>query len=128
MDYGYIDDLHKYIGSKISDKFFIIAPAGNVDFLEDYVERGKIRYYILRIPYSIINELHSRDFESIKQPVDEKDVNNTVEAVGFDFIQPPEVECLYKSDKKNAIIKITRLKVKSVQKILKSTLILKRCQ
>ncbi len=112
LDYGYIDDLHKYIGSKISDKFFIIAPAGNVDFLEDYVERGKIRYYILRIPYSIINELHSRDFESIKQPVDEKDVNNTVEAVGFDFIQPPEVECLYKSDKKNAIIKITRFKSK----------------
>jgi site-specific DNA-methyltransferase (adenine-specific)/adenine-specific DNA-methyltransferase len=112
LDYGYIDDLHKYIGGKISDKFFIIAPAGNVDFLEDYVEKGKIRYYILRIPYSIINELHNRDFENIKQPVDEKDVNNTVEVVGFDFIQPPEVECQYKSDKKNFTIKITNFKSK----------------
>jgi len=112
LDYGYIDDLHKYIGSKISDKFFIIAPAGNVDFLEDYVEKGKIRYYILRIPYSIINELHNRDFENIKQPVDEKDVNNTVEAVGFDFIQPPEVECQYKNDSKNAVIKMTKFKSK----------------
>ena len=112
LDYGYIDDLNKHINSKIGDKFFIIAPAGNVDFLEDYVEKGKIRYYILRIPYSIINELHNRDFENIKQPVDEKDVNNTVEAVGFDFIQPPEVECQYKSDKKNAVIKITRFKSK----------------
>ncbi len=112
LDYGYIDDLHKYIAGKISDKFFIIAPAGNVDFLEDYVEKGKIRYYILRIPYSIINELHNRDFENIKQPVDEKDVNNTVEAVGFDFIQPPEVECQYKIDKKNLIIKMTSFKSK----------------
>ena len=112
LDYGYIDDLHKYISGKISDKFFIIAPAGNVDFLEDYVEKGKIRYYILRIPYSIINELHNRDFENIKQPVDEKDVNNTVEAVGFDFIQPPEVECQYKIDKKNFTIKMTSFKSK----------------
>lgn len=112
LDYGYIDDLHKYIGGKISDKFFIIAPAGSVDFLEDYVERGNIRYYILRIPYSIINELHNRDFENIKQPVDEKDVNNTVEAVGFDFIQPPEVECQYKIDKKNLTVKMTSFKSK----------------
>lgn len=112
LDYGYIDDLHKYVGGKISDKFFIIAPAGNVDFLEDYVEKGKNRYYILRIPYSIINELHNRDFENIKQPVDEKDVNNTVEAVGFDFIQLPEVECQYKIDKKNLTIKMTSFKSK----------------
>jgi len=112
LDYGYIDDLHKYLGGKISDKFFIIAPAGHVDFLEDYVEKGKTRYYILRIPYSIINELHNRDFENIKQPVDEKDVNNTVEAVGFDFIQPPEVECQYKIDKKNLTVKMTSFKSK----------------
>lgn len=110
LDYGYIDDLHKNLGSKISDKLFIIAPAGSVDFLEDYVERGNVRYYILRIPYSIINELHNRDFENIKQPIDEKDVNNTVEAVGFDFIQTPEVDCEYKNDKKELVIKIKKFK------------------
>ncbi|MFA6273653.1 MAG: site-specific DNA-methyltransferase [Candidatus Paceibacterota bacterium] len=110
LDYGFIDDLHKNLGPKISDKFFIIAPAGNVDFLEDYVEKGKIRYYILRIPYSIINELHNRDFENIKQPVDEQDVNNTVEAVGFDFIQTPEVDCEYKGNKKELLIKIKKFK------------------
>ena len=108
LDYGYIDDLHTNLGAKITNRFFIIIPAGNVDFLEDYVERGKIRYYILRIPYSIINELHNRDFENIKQPIDEKDVNNTVEAVGFDFIQPPEVECGYKQTKKEYNIKIKK--------------------
>ena len=110
LDYGYIDDLHKNLGSKISDKLFIIAPAGSVDFLEDYVERGNVRYYILRIPYSIINELHNRDFENIKQPIDEKDVNNTVEAVGFDFIQTPEVDCEYKNNKKELVIKIKKFK------------------
>lgn len=110
LDYGYVDDLHKNLGVKISNKLFIIAPAGSVDFLEDYVEKGNIRYYILRIPYSIINELHNRDFENIKQPIDEKDVNNTVEAVGFDFIQTPEVDCEYHRSKKELSIKIKKFK------------------
>lgn len=116
LDYGFIDDLHKNLGKKITDKFFIITPAGSVDFLEDYVERGSVRYYILRIPYSIINELHNRDFENIKQPVDEKDVNNTVEAVGFDFIQTPDIDCEYRKSKKELIIKIKKFKSRTRSK------------
>ena len=58
LDYGYIDDLDERIGTKLGARLFIIAPAASVTFLEDYVERGDTRYYILRIPYSIINELH----------------------------------------------------------------------
>lgn len=95
LDYGFIDDLHSMIGSKVGKRFFIIAPAASVVFLEDYIDKGSTRYYILRIPYSIINELHNRDFEAIKQPVDESRVNDTVDAVGFDFIRPPKVECEY---------------------------------
>jgi site-specific DNA-methyltransferase (adenine-specific)/adenine-specific DNA-methyltransferase len=95
LDYGFIDDLHAQIGGRVGARFFIIAPAASVTFLEDYIDRGRTRYYILRIPYSIINELHSRDFEAITQPVDESQVNATVEAVGFDFIRLPEVECDY---------------------------------
>jgi hypothetical protein len=95
LDYGFIDDLHAQIGGRVGARFFIIAPAASVTFLEDYIDRGRTRYYILRIPYSIINELHSRDFEAITQPVDESQVNETVEAVGFDFIRLPEVECDY---------------------------------
>lgn len=101
LDRGFIDDLHSALGDKISDKFFIITPAANVKFLEDYIQRDKVKYYILRIPYSIINELHQKDFQSIRQPADEMDVNDTVEAVGFDFIQIPEVECEYFLDKAN---------------------------
>lgn len=95
LDYGFIDDLHSMIGSNVGKQFFIIAPAASVVFLEDYIDKVSTRYYILRIPYSIINELHNRDFEAIKQPIDESQVNDTVDAVGFDFIRPPKVECEY---------------------------------
>ena len=99
MDRGFIDDLKKYRGNKIGRRFFIIAPAASVQFLEDYIERGKAKYYILRIPYSIIEEIHNRGFTKIKQPVSEMDVNDTVDAVGFDFIQVPKVECKYYLEK-----------------------------
>ena len=99
LDYGFIDDLHSMIGSKVGRQFFIIAPAASVTFLEDYIDKGSVRYYILRIPYSIINELHNRDFEAIKQPIDESQVNDTVDAVGFDFIRQPKVECAYSTEK-----------------------------
>ncbi|MFC1500565.1 DNA methyltransferase, partial [Candidatus Zixiibacteriota bacterium] len=95
LDHGFIDDLHGQIGSKIGSNVFIIAPAASVNFLEDYINIGRTRYYILRIPYSIIDELHTRDFEAIIQPMDESQVNDTVEAVGFDFIRLPEVSCDY---------------------------------
>jgi len=120
LDRGFINDLHSALGDKISDKFFIISPAANVKFLEDYIEKGKVKYYILRIPYSIINELHQKDFQAIRQPADEMDVNDTVEAVGFDFIQIPEIECEYFLDKpkkkdlfskgKECVIKIKKFK------------------
>ena len=116
LDYGFIDDLHNQIGSKIGSRFFIIAPAASVTFLEDYIDKDNTRYYILRIPYSIINELHTRDFEAIKQPIDESQVNETVEAVGFDFIRLPEVSCDYFKTEEEAIIRIKIFKSKAMVK------------
>ena len=71
---------------------FIIAPALTFDFQQDYIDFDKVRYYALRIPYSIIHELHRREFTALKQPSDEMAVNDTVEAVGFDFIRTPELK------------------------------------
>lgn len=122
LDYGFIEDLHAMIGKKVGKQFFIIAPAASVVFLEDYIDKGTTRYYILRIPYSIINELHTRDFEAIKQPLDENQVNDTVDAVGFDFIRPPKVECDYllktlnKESSKSAVIKIKTFKSEAMLK------------
>ena len=41
MDRGFIDDIHKYLGDKIGRRFFIIAPAASVQFLEDYIEKAR---------------------------------------------------------------------------------------
>ena len=122
LDYGFIDELHSKLRNKVGARFFIIAPAASVNFLEDYVEKGRTRYYILRIPYSIINELHRRDFTALVQPVDETEVNATVEAVGFDFVRQPKVECSYSIRKpkgelfKNAVVKIKTFQSRAMAK------------
>jgi len=119
LDYGFIDDLHSALGDKIGKWFFIITPAANVQFLEDYVERDGIKYFILRIPYSIISEIHQKGFSSIKQPADERAVNDIMEAVGFDFIQVPKVRCRYYLAKSKGVgpLKLDKGKTEAVIKI-----------
>lgn len=92
IDEETIRSLHEALGSKIGSRLFIIAPSLTFDFQQDYIDIGGVRYYALRIPYSIINELHQREFTALKQPSDEMAVNDTVEAVGFDFIRRPDIE------------------------------------
>ncbi len=119
LDYEFIDDLHSVLGDKIGKWFFIITPAANVQFLEDYVERDGIKYFILRIPYSIIEEIHQKGFSSIKQPTDEGAVNDIMEAVGFDFIQVPKVRCRYYLAKSKGVgpLKLDKGKTEAVIKI-----------
>jgi hypothetical protein len=59
--------------------------------LEDYIEKDGIKYYVLRIPYSIIDELHKKNFKLLEQPLsaDISEVNKVMEQVGFDFIYAP---------------------------------------
>ncbi len=87
-----IHSIHEAAGSRIGSRMFIVAPSLCFDFQQDYLDVGGIRYYALRIPYSLIHELHQREFMALKQPSDELAVNDTVEAVGFDFIRTPELE------------------------------------
>lgn len=87
-----LQEIHEAVGSRVGNKVFIIAPALSFDFQQDYIDFDKVRYYALRIPYSIIHELHRREFTALKQPSDEMAVNDTVEAVGFDFIRTPELK------------------------------------
>lgn len=86
-----IEEIHEAAGAHVGIKIFIIAPALAFDFQQDYIDLDKVRYYALRIPYSMIHELHRREFTALKQPADEMAVNDTVEAVGFDFIRTPEL-------------------------------------
>jgi site-specific DNA-methyltransferase (adenine-specific)/adenine-specific DNA-methyltransferase len=92
IDEETVEQIHAHIGNKVGNKVYIIAPSRIFDFQQDYVDLGGVRYYAMRIPYSIINELHRREFTALLQPRDERAVNDTVDAIGFDFIQPPKVE------------------------------------
>jgi len=118
-----ITDIHASIGKQIGERCFIIAPRGAFLFQEDYIELDAVRYYALRIPYSYINELHRREFSALIQPSDETAVNETVEAVGFDFIQPPLVELELKMRTGVASIKIkkfeSRARLRGEEKISK---------
>lgn len=86
-----VKDLHATVGKMVGSYMFLIAPAMSFGFFQDYVDCGDVRYYALRIPYSIINELHRRDFTALRQPDNETDVNDTVDAVGFDFNRRPKL-------------------------------------
>ncbi|OGT04973.1 MAG: hypothetical protein A2143_06465 [Gallionellales bacterium RBG_16_57_15] len=92
IDEETVRSIHAAVGKKIGRKFHIIAPRGVFGFQQDYIDMDGVRYYAMRVPYSIINELHQREFTALKQPNDETAVNDTVDSVGFDFIQPPKVK------------------------------------
>jgi DNA modification methylase len=110
IDRETIDQIHAAVGNKIGRKFFVIAPRGAFDFQEDYIDIEGVRYYAMRIPYSLINELHSREFTALEQPKDEKAVNETVDSVGFDFIQPPQVQWSAGMEGGEAFLKIRSFK------------------
>jgi site-specific DNA-methyltransferase (adenine-specific)/adenine-specific DNA-methyltransferase len=108
VDEEYLEDLHSHIGSKIGERLYIIAPANYVDFISDYHEIGKTRYYFLKVPYQIIKELHKVQFKKFRQPQSKRNVNDLDDAVGFHFIRQPEVEARFIKNGKNAELQITK--------------------
>ena len=100
IDEETVQSMHEALGSKVGSRMFIIAPALVFDFQQDYLTLDGVRYYALRIPYSIIHELHQREFAALKQPADEMAVNDTVDAVGFDFIRSPELDYVAGANKR----------------------------
>ena len=70
IDEETVKSIHAAIGKKIGRKFYIIAPRGVFGFQQDYIDLDGVRYYAMRVPYSIINELHQREFTALRQPND----------------------------------------------------------
>lgn len=91
----YVKELHNTVGELLKGRMFIIAPASRVYFLQDYIEKEGIRYYILRIPYSVIDELHEIPFKRPRQPASLKEINQNIDQIGFDFVHPPKVKATY---------------------------------
>jgi len=92
IDEKYIEELHRNIGSRLKNRFYIVAPANSVALVNDYYEVDGIKYYFLKIPYQVIRELHNKNFKKIRQPQSINQINDLDEAVGFHFIRQPEVE------------------------------------
>lgn len=93
LDYGYVDDLHRTLRGKPGERFHIIAPVVAMDFAEDEVTRDGTTYVFLKVPLSVLLRLIERkEPAALKQPAKEEDVNEVIDAVGFDFISQPQVE------------------------------------
>ena len=99
LDVFFLENLHQTLGKSVSKRVYIIAPANAVDFISDFHELDDVRYYILKIPYQIIKELHPKDFAKIRQPKSKKKVNDLDNAIGFHFSLQPEVEATYEDNK-----------------------------
>ena len=110
VDENYLNDLHRNIGKKVGNRVYIVAPINSVDFVDDFMEIDDVRYYFLKIPYHIINELHKKPFVKVRQPQSKSRVNDIEEAIGFHFKRPPEVKVEIKKDESEVKIIIKSFK------------------
>ncbi len=108
VDEKYLQELHKNIGKKIDGRFYIIAPANNVNFISDYHQIDNVRYYFLKVPYQIIKELHKVQLKKFRQPQSKSQINDLDEAIGFHFIRQPEVKSEVKKLKDKIVLKIKK--------------------
>lgn len=106
IDVAYLNELHTQIGGKIGKRFYLIAPEMNVDIIGDYYKIDDVKYYLLRIPYQIIAELHKLEFKKLQQPNNKEKVNSIENSVGFYFNEMPEVKTHLECDDKKVNIVI----------------------
>jgi hypothetical protein len=113
MGRAYIESLHERLKGKVTGEVYIVVPVSRCDpgLFEDVVELGKMTFFILRVPYSVIEVLHGRRFKLLDQPFSEQMVNDPMDTFGFDFMQLPEVKVRYtktKEDLKGAVASFMR--------------------
>jgi len=96
LDTGYVKTLHTVLGGKAGNKFYVIAPILSMGFMEDEIPINETTYVFLKVPLSVLIALIEKgEPGSLKQPVSENDVNEVIDAIGFDFISQPEVYAKY---------------------------------
>lgn len=96
LDREYITTLHTVLGGRAGARFYVIAPITAMGFMEDEIELDNTTYILLKVPLSVLKALIEKgEPGSIKQPVSETDVNEVIDAVGFDFISQPEVKASF---------------------------------
>lgn len=100
LDHGYVDDLHRTLRGRSGEKFYVIAPVVAMAFAEDEVVRDDTTYVFLKVPMSVLLRLiEKKEPAALKQPTKEADVNEVIDAVGFDFVSQPQVMVKAKKEK-----------------------------
>jgi len=100
VDEEYVESLHKVLGGRAGDRFYVIAPVVSMGFMMDEITHGETTYVFLKVPISILRRLlESDEHGAIRQPVSEGDVNAVIDAVGFDFVSQPLVKAQRKRAK-----------------------------
>jgi DNA modification methylase len=98
LDYGYVDDIHRTVRGREDERFYVIAPVVAMDFAEDEVTRDGTTYVFLKVPLSVLLRLiENKEAAAFRQPAKEDDVNEVIDAVGFDFISQPIVDITLKN-------------------------------
>lgn len=93
LDKGYIESLHQTMRGHGGDRFYIIAPVWALDFMTDELVYGNTRYIVLKVPDSVLNRLLSTGQPgALRQPMSETEVNEVIDAAGFDFVSQPQTE------------------------------------
>ena len=97
MGREYIESLHGRLKGKVTGEVYVVAPVTACDpgLFEDVVAIEKMTFFILRVPYSVIEALHGRRFKLLDQPFSEQMLNDPMDTFGFDFMQLPEVKSSY---------------------------------
>lgn len=107
IDEDYVTELHEYLNGKAGERFYVIAPTQSISFMQDEIKIGDTVYTFLKVPVSVLVRLiQCGELGSFKQPKSENDVNEVIDAFGFDFVSQPHVKySLHKQKKKEGIFK-----------------------
>jgi DNA modification methylase len=105
IDEEYVNNLHGYLKGKGGERFYVIAPGQSINFMQDEIKLGETIYTFLKVPVSVLIRLiQSGELSSFKQPKSEENVNEVIDAFGFDFISQPQVKwTLHKQKKKEGL-------------------------
>lgn len=105
IDEEYVKELHSYLKGKAGERFYVIAPGQSINFMQDEIKLGDTVYTLLKVPVSVLIRLiQSGELSSFKQPKSEENVNEVIDAFGFDFVSQPELKySLHKVNKKEGL-------------------------
>jgi DNA modification methylase len=121
LDRGYVEGLHKMVRGKPGERIYVIAPVVAMAFMEDEVTVNKTTYVFLKVPVSVLLRLIEHGAPAaLPQPMKEDDVNEVIDAVGFDFVSQPLVQySIRKSDAADGLfdsflVEVTQFKAQTL--------------